>query len=187
MLKQVRFFNVVYDPNRNCMNISSNDLICFQIFTDEELIDPATDFGQNSNLPGQPRLFTADKNNLASINQVIKNYTSGEVYTDIKSYQSGFLDFLRYNNIYISSNIGGYQTLGPKRLQRTIVRKVPVTAGSGMVINDRVNGKHDILDCSKVTLSTLEFKFHDVYENVIYLNGCHVSFSLVFTTVVEDR
>jgi len=67
------FFNVVYDPNRNCMNISSTNLICFQIFTDEELIDPATDFGVNSNLPGQPRLFTADKNNLASMNQVIKN------------------------------------------------------------------------------------------------------------------
>ena len=56
-----------------------------------------------------------------------------------------------------------------------------------MVINDRVTGKHDILDCSKITLSTLEFKFHDIYENVCNLNGCHVSFSLVFTTVMEDR
>ena len=56
-----------------------------------------------------------------------------------------------------------------------------------MVIYDKVTGKHDILDCSKITLSTLEFKFHDIYENVINLNGCHVSFSLVFTTVMEDR
>ena len=70
-------------------------------------------------------------------------------YSQINSYYSGLLDLFRYNNIYISSNIGGYQTLGPKKLQRTIVRKVPVTAGSGMVINDRVTGKHEILDCSK--------------------------------------
>ena len=134
-----------------------------------------------------PLVPITDLNHLGSINQVIKNNGYSQEYTPTKPYYSGFLDFLRYNNIYISSNIGGYQTLGPKKLQRTIIRKVPVTAGSGMVINDRVTGKHDILDCSKITLSTLEFKFHDIYENVINLNGCHVSFSLVFTTVMEDR
>ena len=118
------------------------------------------------------------------MNEVRNNYGTSKQYTTSNSYNSGFF---RDNNMFFSSSIGGNETLGPRKLQRSVVRKVPIRAGSGMVINDRASGKHDILECSKVTLSILEFKFHDDYENVINLHGCHVSFSLVFTTVVEDQ
>ena len=160
----------------------------FQIMTDDDLKTTfRRDWGSNNAAVHLLDVRISDANNLMSCNETLKNYGNSTYYTGGGEYTSGFLDFSRYNNIYISSNIGGYQTLGPRRLQRTVIRKVPVTAASGSVINDRVSGKHDILECSKVTLSTLEFKFHDVHENVINLNGCHVSFSLVFTTVVEDR
>ena len=46
--------------------------------------------------------------------------------------------------------MGNFDTLGP-RGQQTIMRKVPVTAGSGFVVNDRVVSKHDIFDCRKLT------------------------------------
>lgn len=82
--------------------------------------------------------------------------------------------------------MGNFDTLGPGG-QQTIIRKVPVTAGSGFVVNDRVVSKHDILDCSKLTLRTLEFRFHDAFGNTINFNGSHVSFSLVFTSIKEDR
>ena len=116
-----------------------------------------------------------------------EKYGMSPRYNPSMPYSSGFLDMLRYNTIYISSNLGIYQTLGPRPRQQTLIRKVPVTARNGNVINDRVVGKHDILDCSKIHTSVLHFKFEDVYGNTINLNGCHVSFSLVFTTVVEDR
>ena len=68
----------------------------------------------------------------------------------------------------------------------TIIRKVPITSGSGFVVNDRVVGKHDILSCNKVSLRTLDFRFHDAWDNTTK-DGCHVSFSLVFTSIKEDQ
>jgi hypothetical protein len=169
------------------MNISSTYTLYFKIFTDTDLRDPSTNWGSNNAIAGQPPALIADVNHLGSMNEVIKNYGTSQAYTPSNPYSSGFLDFLRYNNIYISSNLGTYQTLGPRPRQQTLIRKVPVNASSGSVINDRMVGKHDILDCSKIVMSILNFKFEDVYGNTINLNGCHVSFSLVFTTVVEDR
>ena len=108
------------------------------------------------------------------------------IYAQDKSYRTGFVDWMRDHNIYISSSIGESQTLGP-RGQMTIIWKVPITAGSGFVVNDRVVGKHDILSCDKVSLRTLDFRFHDAWGNTTNLNGCHVSFSLVFTSIKEDQ
>jgi len=174
-------FTVVYDPNKNTLNISLNEGICFQIFSDDELRFPETDFGRGA--------LGVDVHNLMSINEVIRNEGKTGVYNynGSKNYVSGYLDFLRYNNIYLSSpNVGNFNTHGPMG-QQTIIRKVPVSAGNGFVINDRVVNKHDILDCSKATLRTVEFRFHDAYGRTINLNGGHVSFSLVFTSVKEDR
>jgi len=181
------FWQVVYDPNKNCMNISSTYMLYFQFFTDDDLRNPATNWGKNNANAGDTSIIIQDLMHLGSINEVIKNYGASPHYTQTNHYASGFLDMLRYNNIYISSNLGVYQTLGPRPRQQTLVRKVPVTASSGNVINDRVVGKHDILDCSKISLSILSFRFEDVYGNTINLRGCHVSFSLIFTTLVEDR
>ena len=159
----------------------------FQIFTDIDLQNPLTQWGLNNASAGVPSVVIKDCPRLGSINEIIKNYGMSPKYNPSMPYSSGFLDMMRYNNIYISSNLGTYQTLGPRPRQQTLIRKVPVTASAGSVLNDRVVGKHDILDCSKVSMSILNFKFEDVYGNIINLNGCHVSFSLVFTTVVEDR
>ena len=69
----------------------------------------------------------------------------------------------------------------------TSIRKVPISAGSGFVVNDRVVGKHDILSCNMVSLRTLYFRFHDAWGNTRNINGCHVSFSLVVTGITEDQ
>jgi hypothetical protein len=161
-------------------------MIWFQILTDQDLRNLGSSWGSNTAHAGLPSVTITDFNKLGSINSVIQNHGLSTQHTPTIPYASGFLDFLRYNNIYISSNIGSYQTLGPRPGQKDIVRKVPVNASSGAVINSRIVSVHDLLDCAKICMSTIEFRFQDMWGNTINLNGCHVSFSLVFTMVKED-
>ena len=182
-------FKVEYDTNRNRMIISTDQTVTFMIFSDIDLRDASLNWGQYFNVgvgEFEQSTLSFDRNNLRTFNEVIRNYKANQSYGYNKDYYSGYLDFLRYNNIYMSSAIGEYQTLGP-RGQTTIIRKIPVTAGSGFVFNDRVVGKHDILSCSKACLRTLQFRFHDAWGHTLNLNGGHVSFSLLFTSIVEDR
>ena len=180
------FLTIVYDPNRNRLCITcSGSITQFRIMTDKDLRDPATQWGKDNASIDMPNVTITDYDNLGSINEVIKNYGRSITYTRGVTYYSGYLDFLRYNNIYISGNIGEYQTIGPKG-QMTIIRKVPVTAGSGFVKNDRVVNKHDLLGGDKTTLRTIHFTFHDAWGKIINLNGGHVSLSLVFTNTPQD-
>lgn len=179
-------FTVTYDVNKNSLNIESETATYWNVFSDADLRNPITQWGTTNAKLGLPPVTIADLNHIGSVNDIIQNYGVTQGCNDLFPYASGYLNFLRYNNIYISSNLGSYQILGPRPGQRDIVRKVPVTAGSGLVINSRVVSKHDILDCAKICMSTLEFRFQDMYGNTINLNGNHVSFSLVFTTMSED-
>jgi len=119
------------------------------------------------------------------MNEVIKQYGTTISYDSQHEYVSGYLDFSHYNNIYMSSNIGSYQTLSPAK-GLTTIRKIPVNVPNGSVINDRQVSQHDTLDCSRKCLCMLNFRFHDAYGRTINLNGCHVSFSIVFSSIRED-
>ena len=90
---------------------------------------------------------TFQNDNLRSLNEVIKQYGDTIAYSLNKAYVSGYLDFSHYNNIYMTSNIGNYQTLSPGK-GLTTIRKIPVNVPSGSVINDRQISQYDLLDCS---------------------------------------
>ena len=66
------FFHVVYDANRNRIEISSTYTVYFKIFTDEDLRNPSSNWNSNNNYAGVPSVAIADLNHLGSINQVIK-------------------------------------------------------------------------------------------------------------------
>ena len=66
------------------------------------------------------------------------------------------------------------------RGESNIIKKVPVTSDFGFLIIDTFTSPRDFLDCSKLTLNTVEFVLRDVKGNVIPLHGGHVSFSIVF-------
>ena len=68
------FWQVVYDPNKNCMNISSTYMLYFKIFTDDDLRNPATNWGKNNANAGDTSIIIQDLMHLGSINEVIKNY-----------------------------------------------------------------------------------------------------------------
>ena len=178
-------FTVVYDVINHCIRIQiTNVAAVFSIPTDEELqtwyVRPNRPFNINYDQ-------TINTSNLNSWNDLIGNtagvsgfYTSGSPYT------SGMLDLLSIRNIFISSpNLGSFSTMGA-RGESNIIKKVPVSSDFGYLIIDSFTSTHDFLDCSRLTLGTIEFSLRDVKGAYVPLHGGHVSFSIVFSTVNAD-
>jgi len=173
----VKHFTAAFNSLKNVFTISSTNCAYFQILSDDELkVSTKAWVGPSA---------TFQNDNLRSLNEVIKQYGDTIACSLNKAYVSGYLDFSHYNNIYMTSNIGNYQTLSPSK-GLTTIRKIPVNVPSGSVINDRQISQYDLLDCSRQCLSMLNFRFHDAYGRTINLNGCHVSFSIVFSNRKDD-
>ena len=68
-----------------------------------------------------------------------------------------------------------------------VIKKIPVSADWGYMIIDRVVSQHDYLECGAQNLRTLEFNLRDAKGNHIPLHGENISFSIVFSTQLEDR
>jgi len=121
-------------------------------------------------------------NSLTTCNELLKNYGRSATYTSGSTYRSGFLNLVPITTAFITSpNLGNFSTsdlLG----RRTIIKKVPIASDYGFSTIDRVVSAHDYLDCSRQTLSTMEFRITDFLGRDIPLHGSHVSFSLIFTS-----
>ena len=97
------------------------------------------------------------------------------------NWTTGYLNFQSIRNVYIRSpNLGSFGTMS-LRGDRDVIKKVSVSANANEIIFNNVMVGADCLECSRQTLSRLEFKLEDVNGNVIDLNGAHVSFSLIFS------
>ena len=189
------YFGTSYNSNTNCIFIvPTGENTQFQILTDLNL---STRLEGTWNLKAFPdgstnTLYDAasdyNSSNFASCNDVLTNIDKrSPLYSQYKPFTSGFLDLRTIRNIYISSpNLGSFSTLG-SRGESNIIKKVPVTSDYGYLIVDSFSSTHDFLDCSNLTLSSLEFHLKDVKGNFIPLHGMHVSFSIVFSTDDEDK
>ena len=176
--KQDNTFTVTYDSNNHCITIGLTTVNAkFQILADDALTAHA------SVLP----LINVNPNSPNSWNDIIGNSTaSSTLYSVGNPYTSGMLDLLSIRNIFISSpNLGSFSTMGA-RGESNIIKKVPVSSDFGYLIVDSFTSPHDFLDCSKLTLGTIEFSLRDVKGNYIPLHGGHVSFSIVFSAVNTD-
>ena len=166
-------FTCVYDPKTNKITITIlNDTAkayAFRIPTQREL--------------KTMEWFNAiDRNNPHDINDIISNL--GEVSVrnfTITPFTSGSLYLQPFNNIYIhATNIGNYNSIGCQN-ERTIVKKVPVSADRGSMIFDQCVLMNDYNDCSGQTIKTLFFQLKSSRGDTIPLNGCNWSFSIVFS------
>lgn len=178
-------FVATYDTNNHCISINlTNANLIYKIPSDNELATSPyagyTTFPVSSNL-------TLNQSSLNSWNDLIGNTnTATDVYFAGTPFVSGMLDLLAIRNIYISSpNLGSFSTMGA-RGESNIVKKVPVSSDFGYLIIDSFTSPHDFLDCSKMTLGTIEFNLRDVKGKFIPLHGGHVSFSIVFSTAKLD-
>ena len=137
----------------------------------------------------QPELKTIDwtgpsfdRTKPNDINEIIGNLDNFSVRNfNITPYMSGFINLAPFNNIYIhATNLGNYNTIGCQN-ERTIVKKVPVTANYGNMIFDQCVLMNDYNDCSGQTVKTLYFQLRSSRGDLIPLNGRNWSFSIVFS------
>lgn len=167
-------FTCTYDPKTNKIKISiKTDPIkvhAFRIVTQPEL----------KTIDWNGPAF--DRNKPNDINDIISNLNQFSVRNfAITPYYSGSLYLQPFNNIYIhATNLGNYNTIGCQN-ERTIVKKVPVSADRGMQIFDQCVLMNDYNDCSGQTVKTLFFQLKSSRGDTIPLNGCNWSFSIVFS------
>ena len=177
-------FTATYNINNHCINISmTNPDLVFALPSDDEL---ETSAYLNYPIRSSPTT-TLNQSDLNSWNDLIGNTnTPTSVYNSYTPFVSGMLDLLSIRNIFISSpNLGSFSTMGA-RGESNIVKKVPVSSDFGYLIIDSFTSPHDFLDCSRLTLGTIEFNLRDVKGKYVPLHGGHVSFSIVFSTVNTD-
>lgn len=71
-------------------------------------------------------------------------------------------------------------------LNQTIVKKVPVSADYNHMIFDQCVLINDYNDCGGNTVKTLYFQLRSSRGDLIPLNGCNWSFSIVFSRNLPD-
>jgi len=129
-----------------------------------------------------------DPNNPNAFNDALRNNEgTSPTYSTSVLYVSGFLDMTAGKHyLYLSSNFGNYHGLGA-RGERTIIKKIAVTANYGYnMIESAAYSGDDYIEVSKQQLRTLRFQLTDAYGNVVNLNGSTISFSIVFTILNND-
>jgi hypothetical protein len=126
--------------------------------------------------------------NPQDMNEIFGNMASASpFYYQSSPYKSNSLNLQSIRNIYIHSpNIGSFQTIGPQG-ERTIIKKVAVTANQNEMIFSEVVLGNDFMDCSKQTWKTLEFYLKDSRGNYINFHGSNLSFSIIFSRMNPEN
>jgi hypothetical protein len=162
-------FTVSYSLNTNKITISGNS--AFKILTDSEL---ATYLSNTWTGPSY------DPNSPNSCNDIITNRTIKD-NSSTSPFVSGMINLQGFRAVYLSSsNLSNFNTLGP-RGENDIIKKVMTTSDFGYLIIDQVVSDHDWLDCSRMTLNTIDFQIKDVKGNYINFRDSPVSFTIVFS------
>ena len=165
-------FVVTYDTAKNNLTIAITSNSSFKILTDHELSTYSsntwTGLNYDSSFPN-------------SCNDIITNRTA-KVNTFVSPFVSGGLNLQGFRNIYLSSsNLSSFNTLGAQG-ENTIVKKISTTSDFGYLIIGGAVSDHDYLDCSRMTLNTIDFQIRDVKGNFIPFHDNPVSFTIVFST-----
>jgi hypothetical protein len=162
-----------YNASKQTISISIEDFD-FKFLTDDELRE----------LTWTGAIY--DKNYLQSANGLIKNTERTSIIHNAGNPFVSFIDLQPIRNIYIKSpNLGNFNTLG-LRGECDIIKKVPVTADFNQMIFNNSIVSNDFLDCSRLTLRTLEFILTDSAGNEIPFHGSFCSFSIIFDQMDKD-
>ncbi len=175
-------FVITYSESENTISIEVvKNGYKFRVLTRKEI---------KTKLNGEWTGADYDTDNPADANtQIFKLFNDTSPYYDRTTgtaiFTSSSIDLQPIKNIYLySPNIGSYNTIGP-RGERSILKKIPVTAGYNFVIFDNTIISQEFLDISKQSLSTMHFIITDSAGNLIPLHGQDWSLSVVF--VYSDK
>jgi len=169
-------FTASYVVKTNKISIICNNAIyAFRIFTQPEL--KTMEWNGDS----------FDRNRPNDFNEVLSNLNKFSArYNSVIPYVSGAINLQPFNNIYIhGTNLCNYNTIGPQN-ERTILKKVPVSADYNHMIFDQCVLVNDYNDVAGNTIKTLFFSLRSSRGDIIPLNGCNWSFSLVFSRASPD-
>lgn len=168
--------SATYNASDNSLTItlSGQDNIDFHLYSDNEILAANSIINNNWNggsYNGGPP---------GSCNDHIQNFPYKQAASDVyTTYKCDFLNLQTVNNVYLTSpNLGSFDTISP--FSNNVIKKIPVNANYGYMIYDQGITTNDFLDCSNLTLKTLEFHLRDGKGNYINLHGAHVTFSIVF-------
>ena len=165
-------YNVSYDDSTRKIHISASTQSNFgihswKILTDKEAVE-VPDFGITK---------ANSLNKFLGITATMNTFVPGSD----EGFFSNHLQFDSIKYLFIkSANLGTFNTMGSFG-ERTIIKKVPVTAGKGEMILDDTRSGNDMLSCEKQTLKRLEFQITDELGNTMDLQGHDVSWSLIFS------
>ena len=119
--------------------------------------------------------FTRSCNSVVDLEA--SNKAKSAVYLDMIS---GFLNLLRYNHLYISSeDLSSFNTIG-KIGERSVLKKIPVTVAFGSIIVDQTYLQSDATDVTGKKLRQIRFRLIDSEGKLVNLNGADWSMSLLF-------
>ena len=168
---RTNIFNCTWNSANNLITISVNYLDTkFQILTSSDL---------KTKLNGSWLGPDFNINYLYDCNELISNLTSNTY--DYNNPYKGVVNLQPIRNIYIhSGNLSVFQTMGPTPDACTCIKKVPVNADVGQYIFYDEFLMTDVLDCSKQSISVLEFTLRDSKGNIINLHNNNSSFSIGF-------
>ncbi len=114
----------------------------------------------------------------ASCLSSIVAFPTGE--DQLVSHTSSFVDLWRVHSIYIHSNIGGSQSIGP-RGERTILAKVAANAPyGGLVTYTSSASPHDYVEAGGKSLNIIRLGLKDSVGRLINMNGGHWSATILF-------
>ena len=117
---------------------------------------------------------------IPSMNDVFRNYGISKRFDQLNDYYTGFLNLVLCSDVYLSSpNLGTFDTLTATG-EQGVIKKIPITGDYGTMILDKVTSVYDQLECSRVTLTTLEFALKDAKGRYIPLHGATISFTIIF-------
>ena len=139
-----------------------------KVLTDYELTQTGRSFAKQST------------SSIPSMNDVFRNYGVSMLFDELNDYYTGFLNLVLCSDVYLSSpNLGTFDTLTATG-EQGVIKKIPITGDYGTTVLDKVTSVYDQLECSRVTLTTLEFALKDAKGRYIPLHGATISFTIIF-------
>ena len=97
-------------------------------------------------------------------------------------HHAGTLDLRANHCIYLHSpTLTHYKVLGPAG-SRSVIARVAVNSGYGSILTHQHSGHVlDYIPCGGVTLRTLSCELRNANNELVFMRGGHVSFSIMFS------
>lgn len=172
-------YTVTYQSAQGCLLIqlvapsggTTNPLARFRLPSEDELMSPswrASFWNNNVGLNVRDPMSIGDLLRLPSVS------------APTTSLSTGLLDVGPQHALYLRSNIGNYNTVGP-RGERDIIARIPVDVSYGYVLHYRHSGyEQDSFDVGGLSLRDISFRLTNSKGAVIDLHGGQMSVEIIF-------